>query len=132
MATPFRVGAGLRIGDGQQWVPWIHVDDLVGLVAAAVREEAWSGTINAVAPHPVRNLAMTEAIAARVGRPLLLDRLVGARAAYASLMPRALRLVLGDVADELLGSRRAVPQRANALGFRFTHPRIEDALAAEL
>jgi hypothetical protein len=132
MATPFRVGAGLRLGDGQQWVPWIHIDDLVGLVATAVREDAWSGPINAVAPHPVRNLALTEAIAVRLGRPLLLDRLVGARRAYASLMPRVLRLALGDVAEELLGSRRAVPQRANALGFRFEHPRIEDALAVEL
>jgi hypothetical protein len=132
MAAPFRLGAGIRLGDGRQWFPWIHVDDLVGLVVAALGDARWSGPVNAVAPGGVRNLELTQAIAARLGRPLLLDRAIGARALYASLMPRALRLVLGEMADELLGSRRVLPARAESLGFRFAHPRLESALAAEL
>jgi uncharacterized protein (TIGR01777 family) len=132
MAQPVRLGAGIRLGDGRQWVPWIHVDDLVAMIASALVHDAWSGPVNAVAPHPVRNLALTEAIAARLRRPLPLDRLLGARAATASFVSRALHLALGETANEVLGSKRVVPQRANALGFEFAHPKLESALAAEL
>jgi len=132
MARPFRFGAGIRLGDGRQWFPWIHVDDLVGMLVCAVRDPAWSGAINAVAPSPVRNAELTAALARTLGRSLWLDRLVGARALYGRLMPAAARAALGEMAGELLGSRRVVPERALALGYAFSHPGIEDALAAEL
>lgn len=132
MARPFRLGAGIRLGDGRQWFPWIHVDDVVGMIVAAVADPRWTGAVNAVSPNPVRNAELTEALGRGLGRSIWLDRLVGARGLYGRLMPMAMRAALGEMAGELLGSRRVLPQRALALGFRFAHERLEAALAAEL
>jgi uncharacterized protein len=121
MARPFRLGVGGRLGDGRQWVPWIHIDDEVALLRAALANEAYRGPINAVAPEPVTNAALTRALGRVLGRPTLLP-----------VPGCALRLALGDLADELLGSRRVVPRRALEAGFRFRYPAIEAALHAEL
>jgi len=121
MALPFRFGLGAKLGDGRQWFPWIHVADLVALVAAALRDERLEGPVNAVAPAPVRNEELTRALARCLRRPALLR-----------VPAFALRLALGDLAEELLGSRRVVPRKAQAAGFRFAYPELEQALAAEL
>lgn len=121
MAVPFRLGLGGRLGSGQQWFPWIHADDVAGLIAFALGEPAASGAINATAPHPVRNLELTRELASVLNRPAIL-----------AVPGFALRIALGELSDELLGSRRAVPARAQALGFTFTHPHLAGALAAEL
>lgn len=117
----FGFGLGGRFGDGKQWFPWIQADDLVGLIRAAVEDPRWSGPINAVAPTPVRNAELTAAIAAALHRPALLH-----------VPAFALRLVLGELSEELLGSRRVVPERALALGYRFQVPALDRALEAEL
>ncbi|UCE86111.1 MAG: TIGR01777 family oxidoreductase [Deltaproteobacteria bacterium] len=121
MALPVRLGLGGPLGDGRQWVPWIHVDDLVALMLTVVRDARADGVVNAVAPEPVRNLELTRAIARVLRRPALLRA-----PAF------AVRAALGELAEELLGSRRVLPKRASELGFRFRHPTLETALAAEL
>jgi uncharacterized protein (TIGR01777 family) len=121
MAIPFRLGVGGRLGSGRQWFSWIHADDLVSLLCFALREPRLSGPVNAVAPQPVRNAELTRALARVVRRPALLP-----------VPAPALRALLGELAGELLGSRRVVPRAACAAGFRFAHPEIEEALRAEL
>jgi len=121
MAIPFRLGLGGPLGDGTQWVPWIAASDLVRLVLRVLDDESVTGPVNAVAPDPVRNEVLTRALARTLHRPALLRA-----PAF------ALRLALGEIADELLGSRRCVPRKAEAIGFTFEHATLESALAAEL
>ena len=121
LALPFRLGLGGPLGVGRQWVPWIHADDVVALMLFLLREERAQGPVNAVAPEPVRNLELTRVIARVLRRPARLRA-----PAF------ALRAALGELADELLGSRRVLPKRAQELGFRFEHPSIASALEAEL
>jgi uncharacterized protein (TIGR01777 family) len=121
LVLPFRAGFGGRLGDGRQWFPWIHIDDLVGMLRAALRDERWRGPVNAVAPAPVTNAELTRTLGRRLRRPTLLP------------IPAALlRLVLGELAGELLDSRRVVPRAAQEWGFEFTFPSLDEALAAEL
>jgi uncharacterized protein (TIGR01777 family) len=120
MALPFRWGAGGRLGDGNQWVPWIHIDDLVGLTLAVLRDETYSGPVNAVSPAPVRNRELTTVLASVLRRPAFLPA------------PKfALRLALGDLAEELIGSRRVVPKRALDRGYAFAHTSLRGALQTE-
>ncbi len=119
MALPFRFGLGGRMGDGRQWIPWIHVDDLVRLVQTCLANDAYRGSFNAVAPEPVTNAQLTRTLARRLHRPALLP-----------VPAFALRLALGDLAVELLGSRRAVPRRALDAGFAFEYTAIDAALRA--
>src|SRR5690606_12521275 len=120
MARAFRLGLGGRIGSGRQWFPWIHADDLVALIRAALADERYTGALNGVAPNPVRNAELTKALGAVLRRPTVLP------------MPALpLRLALGELASELLGSRRVVPRRALAHGFRFEFEALARALAVE-
>jgi uncharacterized protein (TIGR01777 family) len=121
MSRAFRFGLGGRLGDGRQWVPWIHVDDLVAMIRAALDDPRWTGPVNAVAPTPVRNAELTETLARVVRRPALVP-----------VPAFAVRALLGELAGELLGSRRVVPARAAELGFRFAAPTLREALEAEL
>lgn len=121
MARAFQLCVGGRLGDGRQWFPWIHVDDLVAMIRAAIDDDRWEGAFNAVGPNPVRNEELTRTLAAAVRRPALIP-----------VPAFALRLLLGELADELLGSRRVVPARAMALGFHFRVQQLADALEAEL
>ena len=90
-------------------------------IRAAIDDSRWSGPINEVAPTPVRNAELTAALASALHRPALLH-----------VPAFALRLVLGEISEELLGSRRVVPERALALGYRFQVPTLDRALEAEL
>ncbi|MBK7949376.1 MAG: TIGR01777 family protein [Deltaproteobacteria bacterium] len=121
MRIPFSLGVGGRLGSGRQGFPWIHIDDLVEVLLAALEREDLSGAINAVAPESVRNLDLTTALARGLGRP-----------ARIPVPGFALRALLGPLAGELLGSRRVVPKRLLETGFVFRHPTLESALAAEL
>ena len=117
----FSMGLGGRLGDGRQWFPWIHIEDVVGLCRALLADDAVSGPVNAVAPNPVRNEELTRVLARLLRRPSL-----------ARAPAFALRAVLGELAEELLGSRRVVPRRALDRGFAFAYPDLEPALRAEL
>jgi hypothetical protein len=121
LARLFRLGLGGVVGSGRQWVPWIHADDLVAMIGAALRDERWSGVANAVGPAPVTNAELTRELARAVRRPALLPA-----PAF------AVRALLGEMAGELLGSRRVIPAVAQRLGFRFSAETLGRALEAEL
>lgn len=118
MLPVFRWGVGGRLGSGRQWFPWVHEQDVVGLILWALNNPKVSGPVNAVAPGIVRNQDFTRALGKRLGRPTLLPA------------PRfGLRLALGEFADSLLGSQRVVPAAALSGGYSFRFPDLEGALA---
>lgn len=121
MRIPFSLGLGGRLGDGRQWMPWIHIDDLVSLLHAALEDPRYAGPINACAPTPVRNREFTRILAGVLRRPALLP-----------VPAFALRLILRDLATELLGSRRVLPERALSLEFDFRYEELEVALRSLL
>jgi ligand-binding SRPBCC domain-containing protein len=117
MLPAFRLGAGGRLGNGRQWMSWIHVDDLVSLYVAALENRAFEGPINAVAPHPVTNGDFSLALAAALGRRATLP-------VPASL----LGLVLGERSGLVLTGQRVACTAADELGFEFRHPQVGPAL----
>jgi uncharacterized protein len=116
LLLPFRFGVGGRIGTGQQWMPWIHLHDLLSLIVFALEKQAWSGPVNAVAPNPVTNLEFTRVLAAELHRPAVFQ-----------VPAFALRLMFGEMSEMLLGGQRAVPEAALAAGFVFRYPRLAGA-----
>lgn len=121
LSLAFRAGLGGRLGSGRQWFPWIHLDDVVGLLRLALDDARADGALNAAAPGMVRNADLAREVARALHRPALLP-----------VPAFAVRLALRDLAGELLDSRRVVPARAAALGYRFAHPDLPSALTAEL
>ncbi len=121
MLTPFKYGAGGRLGNGKQWVSWVALDDVTGALRFALTKEA-GGVFNVVSPSPVRNAELARTIGHVLHRPALLPA------------PKfALKLMLGDAADELLfASQRVQPVRLQAEGYTFAWPQLEGALRAIL
>ena len=117
MLPLFRLGLGGKLGTGQHWMPWIHRDDLVEMLLLAANKVDIDGAMNAVAPRPVRNVEFTKTMGAVLHRPTVLPA-----PAF------GLRLAMGEFADALLSSQRAVPKVAEQAGFNFRYPRLEDAL----
>jgi hypothetical protein len=118
MKLPFSLGLGGWLGDGRQWMSWIHRDDLVALILWLIGGEGRSGAWNATAPQPVTNRAFARALGASLHRPALLP------------MPApAVRLLVGEMAHLLLTGQKVLPQRALAEGFPFRFPEIGGALA---
>lgn len=118
MLPIFRAGVGGRLGDGKQWMPWIHIDDLVGLLRFAAAREAIDGPMDASAPDIVNNAAFTHALGAVLHRP-----------AFVPAPAFALRIALGEAASVVLASQRVAPALALEAGFRFAHPKLQGALA---
>ncbi len=116
MAPIFRAGLGGPIGDGRQWMSWIHLEDQARLILFAVENMDVSGPLNAAAPWPARNGAFTAALAHAVNRPAFL------RVPEVALWP------LGEFRRELLDSRRVLPAVATEHGFGFQFPELEPAL----
>lgn len=117
MLPVFRWGAGGKLGSGEQYVPWIHVEDLVRLLRFAASHETLSGPVNAASPNPVTNAHFTKAMGEATRRPTLFGA------------PKfALKALAGEMSDLLLYSQRVVPAKALAAGFAFLHPEIEEAL----
>lgn len=117
MARPFRLGLGSWMGDGRQYVPWIHVEDEVGLLLAALDHPSFSGPVNAAAPEDATNKRFSKAVGQALHRPVL----VPAPAVV-------LRTVLGEMSGLVLDSSRMRPTRAEELGYRFDHPGLHGAL----
>lgn len=117
MLKPFRLGLGGKLGDGRQWMSWIHIDDLLRLLLFAIENQAVSGALNATSPKPVTNAEFTRTLAAALHRPAILP------------VPRiALKLALGEMASIVLGSVRVLPEAAKQAGFRFERPKLAGAL----
>jgi uncharacterized protein (TIGR01777 family) len=117
MALPFRFGFGAQLGDGRQWMSWIHLEDVARLFLFAVENMDIRGPVNASAPWPVRNAEFTRVLAQRLHRP-----------AFFRVPAFLLRTVLGDFAHELLDSKRVLPSVACEHGFGFQFPELEPAL----
>lgn len=118
----FDLGIAGRMGNGRQWMSWIHIDDVVRLIAYAIATESLHGPVNATAPVPVRNDEFTATLGRVMRRPAVL-----------AVSAVALRLALGQMAKEILLSGPFVlPRKAQGAGFRFRHPTLEGALDALL
>jgi uncharacterized protein len=116
LLLPFRAGVGGSIGTGRQWVPWVHVEDVVGLVLHALAGDV-RGPLNAVAPEPVRNSELTRELARATGRP-----------AFLRVPALALRAALGEMASVVLASQRVSATGARDSGYRFAYPSLAGAL----
>jgi uncharacterized protein (TIGR01777 family) len=120
MLPPFWFGAGGPIGSGRQYWPWIHRQDWIDLVRWVIQTPAAAGPINATAPQPVTNAVFVKALGRALHRPALLPT-----------PGFALKLLLGEMADALLLSgQRAVPAKAERLGFTFAFQTLDAALRA--
>ena len=117
LVTVFKLGIGGRLGDGKQWMPWIHVEDLRRAMIFSLENEEMEGPVNGTAPEPERNVALTEKLAKALNRWVFLP-----------VPGFALRLALGGFGGALLVGQRAVPKKLSAHGFQFRYKTLEEAL----
>jgi uncharacterized protein (TIGR01777 family) len=118
MLPIFRLGLGGRLGNGQQWMPWVHLDDIVGLLLHGAKSEGLAGPINGVSPQPVTNREFTKVLAGALHRPAIFPVPV-----------LALKVALGETAEIVLASQRVIPQVAQASQYTFRHSDLATALA---
>lgn len=118
MARPFRLGAGGELGDGRQWMAWIHLADEIAALRFLIDRTESRGAFNLTAPEPTTNAELSRELARCLRRPNLFR-----------VPASALRLALGEMSELVLGSQRAIPRRLEEAGFRFRFGRLESALA---
>jgi uncharacterized protein (TIGR01777 family) len=118
MVLPFKLGAGGRLGSGRQWMSWVTLRDVVGMISFALTNSAIEGPANAVAPAPLQNVEFTRVLAKTLHRPAIFPA-----PAF------ALRLALGEMADSLLlASQRVMPSKLEQCGYQFKQPQLAAAL----
>jgi uncharacterized protein (TIGR01777 family) len=118
IALPFKLFAGGPIGSGRQWFPWVHREDVVGIVMFALQNPRVAGPVNVAAPESVTMKAFSAAVSRALHRP-----------SWAPVPAPVLRVALGEMAEMLLTGQRVVPARLTELGYRFTFPSLALALA---
>jgi len=121
MLPPFRLGVGGPVAGGCQYVSWIHRQDVVEMMLAALEDERWSGPVNATAPDPVPNHDFSKALGRVLKRPALLP-----------VPAFALRALYGEMAEIVTTGARVLPAKALVLGYEFSHPRLEEALRSAI
>jgi uncharacterized protein len=122
MVTPFKLGLGGKVGGGGQYMSWITLEDLVGVIRRAIEDEALRGPVNAVAPNAATNGEFTKTLGSVLGRPT-----------FFAMPAFAARLAFGEMADALLLSgARVEPARLKESGYQFKHPELEGALRSVL
>jgi uncharacterized protein (TIGR01777 family) len=119
MIPAFKAFLGGPVGNGRQWFPWIHLDDLMAALLFIFEHPQITGPLNFCAPHPLTNRELAASLGKILHRPAIMP-------APAFLM----RLVLGEFSQVLLGSQRTVPRKLLDHGFKFRYPEIETALEA--
>jgi hypothetical protein len=117
LALPFRLFFGGRLGSGEQWLPWIHMEDEVQAIRFLIENEVAAGPFNLSTPHPVTNNAFSRLMGKVMRRP-----------AFFHVPAFAIRLVLGELSTVVLDGQRAIPERLLGLGFQFRFPEPEPAL----
>ena len=117
----FKLGVGGPVAGGEQYMPWIHVDDVIGIYLAALDGDAWSGAVNASAPTPVTNKAFSKALGRALHRP-----------AFAPVPALAVRTLYGEMSEIVTKGQRVIPRRAQEHGYTFEHPDLDEALRAAL
>lgn len=120
MLLPFKLGLGGRLGSGEQWMSWISLEDATGLIEFILKDRRCQGAVNLTAPHPVKNKEFTQALGKTLHRPVFLP------------VPEfVLKLMLGDMAQEmLLSGQRVTPRAATDWGYKFKHATLAQALKA--
>jgi uncharacterized protein (TIGR01777 family) len=121
MLPPFQLGVGGPVAGGEQYVSWIHRDDLVGMIGAALEDERWSGPVNGTAPEPVTNRELSHALGHVLHRPSLLP-----------VPGFALGLLYGEMAEIVTTGARVVPAKPLVLGYSFRHGELDGALRSAL
>lgn len=117
----FKAGIGGPVAGGKQYLPWIHVDDVVGLYLRAIDDPAWSGPYNAAAPEPVTNREFSKALGRALRRP-----------AIAPVPALAIKTLYGQMAEIVTEGQRAIPERPLTGGYAFAHPDLDEALRSAL
>jgi uncharacterized protein (TIGR01777 family) len=115
---PFKFFNGAYFGDGQQWVSWIHIDDLCQMFVEAIENEQFKGVYNGVSPHPARNKELVFTIKKALGKP----------AVILPVPEFALRLALGQMADTIFESTKVASEKIEKAGFGFQFPHLEPAI----
>jgi hypothetical protein len=116
MLPPFKAGMGGKMGHGDQWMSWVHLDDLVGIVQHAI-DNPVRGPVNGTSPNPVTNADFTKALGHAVSRPAVVP------------MPAfTLKFMFGEMSEVMLASQRVLPNAAVAAGYTFRYPKLELAL----
>ena len=118
---PFRLGLGGPLGNGRQWMSWIHRDDVIGLMRTAIADPRYRGVINGVSPTPVREADLAKAIGRTLHRP-----------SWLPVPAPLIRFAMREESILALGSRRVLPARATELGYRYLHPDLDEALVEAL
>ncbi|MBU6336587.1 MAG: TIGR01777 family oxidoreductase [Acidobacteria bacterium] len=121
MLPPFKAGVGGPVAGGRQYMPWIHVDDIVGIYLSALDEVSWSGPVNGTAPDPVTNAEFSKALGRALKRPAIFP-----------VPAIAIRTLYGEMSEIVTEGQRAVPARTLELGYRFSQPDLDAALASAL
>jgi len=122
MISPFRYGLGAQLGNGQQWMSWIHLDDMVGIIDFLIQNPAINGPVNLTAPHPVTNAEFTRTLAQCLHRPCFLS--------IPAVLVRALFGAMGN--DLLLYGQKVLPEKMSAKGDHFKFSDLAPALLAIL
>lgn len=117
MLGPFRLGLGGPVAGGRQYVPWIHIDDVVGALLECLDVESLQGPVNTVAPNPVTNRELAKTLGRVLGRPAVLP-----------LPKPAMKLMFGEMSTVITTGQRVIPERLLEAGYRFRHPELEPAL----
>lgn len=117
MLLPFRLFAGGPLGTGDQWFPWIHIDDEVGAIVFALANKNLSGPVNLAAPEPATMREFCKAMGRAMGRP-----------SWAPVPGFALQILLGEMSTMLLGGQKVVPKKLQEAGYRFKFPQLDVAL----
>jgi uncharacterized protein (TIGR01777 family) len=121
LAKLARAGLAGPIAGGRQWVPWVDIDDVTGMILAALDDGAWTGPFNNVAPEPMRQADVARAFGKAVGRP-----------AAVPTPAMAIRLTMGEAAVLVTDGQRCLPRAAEARGYAWEHPAIDASLAARI
>jgi uncharacterized protein len=121
MMAPFKFGLGGALGSGRQWTSWIALQDVVAIIQEALRNDMWRGPINLVAPNAMRNADFTKVLAKIMHRPAVF----GAPAFV-------LRMVMGEMAEALLGGVHVAPRVLEKHEYRFIYASLDEALSAIL
>ncbi len=121
MLPAFRLGLGGPVAGGRQYISWIHRDDEIGVMLAAIGDDRWSGAVNATAPEPLSNRDFSRTLAGALKRP-----------SWLPVPAAALRLLYGEMAGIVTTGARVVPAKALVLGYEFRHPRLQEALRSAL
>jgi uncharacterized protein (TIGR01777 family) len=117
MLMPFQMFAGGPIGSGHQWFSWVHIDDVVGLILAAIADDRYAGTYNATAPNPIRMSALCQTLGEVLHRP-----------SWLPVPPFALELLLGEGAQVVLQGQQVLPRKTLEAGYTYAYDSVKPAL----